>query len=125
MMPRLALGLLIGLLGSASFVHSQEATERFIPIGESPGLSGTHTMIGEIQAVDGQSRTLTVATEERTYSVGITERTRIWIDRSHLALPALTGDFADCRRGLKVEVKLEEEKEQAAAEWIKIQQAAS
>ncbi|MGQ0836471.1 MAG: hypothetical protein ACT4O5_16420 [Gammaproteobacteria bacterium] len=125
MMPRLALGLLIGLLGSVSLVHSQEAAERFIPIGQSPGLSGTHTMIGEIQAVEAQSRTLTVAAEGRTYSVGITERTRIWIDRSHLALPALTGDFADCRRGLKVEVKFEDEKEQAAADWIKIQQAAS
>lgn len=125
MMPRLALGFLIGLLGSASLVHSQEATERFIPIGQSPGLSGTHTMMGEIQAADGQSRTLTIAGKDRTYSVEVTERTRIWIDRSHLALPALTGDFADCHRGLKVEVKFEDEKEQGAADWIKIQQAAS
>lgn len=123
-MPRLALGLLIGLLGNVSLVHSQEATERFIPIGQSPGLSGTHTMIGEIQAVDGQSRRLTVTAEGRTYSVGVTERTRIWIDRSHLALPALTGDFADCDQGLKVEVKFEDEKEQSAADWIKVQQAA-
>jgi len=123
MMPRRAVVFLIGLLGSVSSASGQEATERFIPIGQSPGLSGIHTMIGEIRNVDAQKQTLTVAAEGRTYDVVVTEHTRIWIDRSPLKLPALTGDFDDCNRGLKVEVKLEEEG-QRAADWIKVQQAA-
>jgi hypothetical protein len=124
MTRKYALGLLVGLLGTTCLVHSQEATERFIPIGESPGLSGKHTMLGEIQAVDNEGRTLTVAANGQTYSVAVTTFTRIWIDRSQQQQPALTGTLADCRRGLQVEVKLEDDEQERVADWIKIRPAA-
>ena len=113
-------GLLLSVLAACSVVQAQEATERFIPIGESPGLSGTRTMIGTIEAVDREKRTLTIAAQEGTYSVAVTPRTRIWIDRSREQQPALTGTFRDCDRGRRVEVKLEEG-EEPVADWIKVQ----
>lgn len=112
---------LIGLLGCLSLAQAQEATERFIPIGESPGLSGKYTVIGEIQAIDSATGTMTVAADGRTYDVKVTERTRIWIDRSHLKLAPLTGNFADCEQGLKVEVKFAAEAGKETADWIKVQ----
>jgi len=123
MMRRYVLGLLIGLLGCVFVAHGQEATERFIPIGQSPGLSGRYTSIGQIQSVDSRSRTLTVVADGRTYSVGVTERTRIWIDRSPFKLTALTGTVEDLQPGRKVEVKYEDEGERRFADWIKVQPA--
>lgn len=123
MMARIALGLVIGLLGCLSLTRAQEATERFIPIGESPGLSGKYTVIGEIQATDSERRTITVTADDQTYTVDVTDRTRIWIDRSPLRLPALSGTLADCDRGLKIEVKFGDEEKRGAADWIKIRQA--
>lgn len=116
MIPRYASALLLVGLGVA---QAQEATERFIPIGQSPGLSGTHTMLGRIDAVDGAARALVVTAGTNTYRVAVVETTRIWIDRSHLRQPTRTGTFADCDRGLEIEVKLEGGQENVA-DWIKI-----
>ena len=120
-MRRYLLGLLIGLLAGLSLALAQEATERFIPIGQSPGLSGSHTVIGEVQGGDYEVGRIAVAADGRVYDVEVTERTRIWIDRSALKLPALTGEIKDCQRGRKVEVKYEDEQKQGAADWIKVQ----
>jgi hypothetical protein len=35
--------------------YAQKATEQFIPIGQSPGISGVETRIGEIVASDNPS----------------------------------------------------------------------
>jgi hypothetical protein len=123
-MRRYVLGLLIGLLAGLSLAFAQEATERFIPIGQSPGLSGSHTVIGEIQGGDYEAGRIEVAAGGRVYNVDVTERTRIWIDRSAFKLSALTGKIKDCQRGLKVEVKYEDEQNGGAADWIKVQPTA-
>jgi hypothetical protein len=120
-MRKYVLGLLIGLLAGLSLARAQEATERYIPIGQSPGLSGSHTVIGEVQGGDYKAGRIAVAADGRIYSVAVTERTRIWIDRSALKLPALTGKIEDCARGAKVEVSYEDDQKQGAADWIKVQ----
>jgi len=119
MIPRYAGALLLVGLGAIGVAQAQEATERFIPIGQSPGLSGKHTMLGRIEAVDTAARTLVVTAGTNTYRVAVAETTRIWIDRSHLKQPTSTGTFADCDRGRQVEVKLEGGQENVA-DWIKI-----
>ncbi len=122
-LARYALALLIAIPGTGFLAHAQEATERFIPIGQSPGLSGKETMLGEIRGVDANARSVEVATSDRTYRVTVTDTTRIWIDRSQHKLPAITGTIADCQQGREIEVKLADGREDVA-DWIKVRPAA-
>jgi hypothetical protein len=103
--------LLLALVYSPA--HAQQATEQYIPIGQSPGVSGKSSLIGVIVEVDAATKTVTVG--ERT--VRITERTFIWLDRTKLKLTNLTGKFEDLQKGRRVEVKFQA----GVAEWVKIE----
>lgn len=109
-------------IAGASFAHSQEATERFIPIGRSPGLSGKATTIGTIEAADAGARSLTVAGAGAPRKAAVTDRTRIWVDRSRLQQGNTNGSFADLQKGRRVEIKWDAKKSDAA-EWIKVETA--
>jgi len=120
------------LWGSASAPSAQKMTEQFIPIGQSPGLSGKYTVIGKLQSVNAQEKTCTVADTTGATSgalnVRITERTKIWLDRSKLQQPNLEGTIADLRPGATVEVKPEGHQSgvtSGPADWIKVQVPAS
>jgi len=115
-------GVFIMLLCNSSFSHGQKQTERFIPLGQSPGISGKYTTIGKIQAVNGQSRTLVIANESGTYTVTITDRTKIWLDRSKSKLSTIRVSMTDLKPGNLAEVKYEDENKHIA-EWIKVQAA--
>jgi hypothetical protein len=122
---RTHIGLAILLLCCTVAAHAQKATEQFIPIGQSPGLSGKHTLIARIEAVNPPTRTLTLKNETGTHTVRITEQTKIWLDRSRLQQPNVKGTFADCRVGSLAEIKFvqNERKEGGVAEWAKVQVA--
>lgn len=113
--------LLAALLANFSFAHGQKQTERYIPVGQSPGVSGKSTWIGTIEATDPKARTITLARGERHHTVAVTERTRIWLDRSRLKLTALSGSYGDLRPGRRVEVKYEDAPRAGVAEWIKVE----
>lgn len=113
----LGLSLIVALLCSLSYAHGQKATEQFIPIGQSPGLSNKYTYIGVIDAVDARQRTVTVGGR----AVKITGDTRIWLDRSSLKLSNQIGSFADLREGRKTEIKYADAARKQAAEWVKVQ----
>jgi hypothetical protein len=115
-------GVFITLLCNSSFSHGQKQTERFIPLGQSPGISGKDTTIGKIQAADDQSRTLVIANESGTYTVKITDRTKIWLDRSKSKLSTSHVSMTDLKPGNLAEVKYEDENKHIA-EWIKVQAA--
>ena len=125
-------GISAFLWGSAAAPSAQMVTEQYIPIGQSPGLSGKHTVIGKLQSVNAQEKTCTVADTTGATSgalnVKITERTKIWLDRSKLQQPNLEGTIADLRPGATVEVKPEGHQggvSSAPAEWIKVEVPAS
>jgi len=99
----------------------QEATEMYIPIGESPWVSNKSSLLGTIEAVDPGKRTLTVSGPAGTRKFQITDRTAIWIDRSAQKQRSQTGTLADLRPGRKVEIKPDEGAGQAIAKWIKVQ----
>lgn len=117
-----AIAVVVSLLAGATYAHGQEATERFIPIGQSPGLSGKVTTIGSVQAVDAAARTLTVGTAGAALKVRIAERTAIWVDRSRLKETNASGTLADLQSGRRVEVKWDA-KVKDVAEWIKVEAA--
>lgn len=125
-MPTRSLALMLFTLlvwSGSPLAHGQKATERFIPVGQSPGLSGTVTVIGNIQTVDAPARAITIAGQTETWTAEVTDRTSIWLDRSKLRLPTKTGTFEDLQQGRTVEVKYQDvaERGKGKAEWIKVQ----
>ncbi len=116
----ISIAVLISCLGGGPLARGQEATERYIPIGQSPGLSRQYNYIGPIEAVDPESRTLTVAGPSGVRVVKLTERSRIWLDRSMLELTSLRGSFEDCQLGRTVEVKYKDPSRRELADWIKL-----
>jgi hypothetical protein len=124
-MLRVAMGMVaIGvlLLGGTPSAYGQKATEMFIPVGQSPGLSHKISIIGTIDTVDARAQTIVVAGLSGSWSATITDRTKIWLDKSKFRLPNQKGTFADLRKGLLAEVKYEETGvSKGPAEWIKVQ----
>jgi hypothetical protein len=94
--------------------------ERYIPIGQSPGLSGDETIIGRIRQVQEESYVLVVQDDDgERQSVRVTPTTLLWLDRSKRRRATLDAAFEDCRRGRRVEIKLREGSQDA--EWVKIE----
>ena len=118
-----AMVIAVFVWGSASSAHGQRATEMYIPLGQSPGASGKHTVIGKIETLDLQNRTVTIAGPSGRHTATITSRTKIWLDRSTLKLTNQKGTSSDLQVGRTVEVKYEDPKQmgKGAAEWIKVQ----
>ncbi len=116
----IAAALILACLCGALPTHAQKATERYIPLGHSPGLSGKSTTIGQIEAVDAGRRTLHIAGPAGAREVAITDGTTIWLDRTRLGLSNTEGAMTDCRRGLTAEVKYQDPARRRLAEWIKL-----
>jgi hypothetical protein len=111
------------LSAAASDAGAQQATEIFIPIGQSPGLSGTHTLIGTIDAVDLQNRTITMTDAAgASHTVRFAEDTRFWLDQSQRKVLNTEGAPADLLAGRRIEVYLGRDENAAEpADWIKIE----
>ena len=112
----LAIGSMIALLCSASYAHGQKATERYIPLGQSPGVSKKYTYLGTIEAIAPAKRTISAGGR----TVMITDATRIWLDRSQLKQTALVGSISDLKQGQTVEIKYDDPARPKVAEWIKV-----
>lgn len=111
--------------GSAPVAWAQKATEIHIPIGQSPGLSGKHTLIARIQALSPADRSMTlIDATGAAVTVRPDPQTMIWLDRSKLKLPNRKGDYSDCRKDMTVEIKFRNnDRRVASVEWIKVQAA--
>ena len=106
----------------ATVTEAQKATEMYIPIGRSPGLSGTKTSIGTILTVDAATQEIVLEEGSRERTVRCTERTRIWLDCSQVRISNREGSLADCRAPLRIEVKyVDDDKDAGVAEWIKVE----
>ena len=110
----------VALLGWAPDAHSQQTTERYIPVGQSPGVSGVYSYIGQIESADAPNRTVTVSGPEGARTIRVTEETSIWLDRSELRLTNQIGSMADLQPGRRVEVKYADEETKETAAWIKV-----
>ena len=117
----LRLAIVIVVLGGALEASGQQATEMFIPIGQSPGLSNKESVIGTLESVDSGKRMVTISSLSGTQTVGITDRTMIWLDRSEQKQPNQNGAINDLQKGRKIEIKVRKGEAKAVAEWIKVQ----
>ncbi len=116
---QLPASLIAALALGASMVLAHPATERYIPIGQSPGASQIGT-IGVIEAVNVADRSIRVDEREAEHWVRLTDRTRIWLDRTHLEKNNLIGGFSDCEVGRTVEIRYLDPESRSVAAWIKI-----
>lgn len=119
----LGLVTVVAALGGALAAYGQEATEIYIPLGQSPGLSGKSSLIGTLESVDAGKRMVTVSGPSGARTVALTERTFIWLDRSLQKLPNRNGAMTDLQQGRRVEIKLRKGEPKPVAEWIKVQVA--
>ena len=117
----LGLAIVVVALGSTLDAFGQKATEIFIPIGQSPGLSNKTSLIGTLESVDPGKKMVTISSPSGAQTVGITDRTLIWLDRSLQKQPNQNGAIGDLQQGRKVEIKLRQGEPKAVAEWIKVQ----
>src|SRR5438128_12090046 len=91
----LARVIVVVALAGVSGAFGQEATEMYIPIGQSPGVSSKSTLLGTIESVDPGKRTLTVSGPAGTRKLQTAERTLIWLARSDRQQRARSGRLAD------------------------------
>jgi hypothetical protein len=117
----LGLAIVVVALGGTLEASAQEATEIYIPIGQSPGLSGKGSLIGTLASVDRGNRMVTVSSPSGTQTVRFTDRTLIWLDRSLQKQPNQNGAIADLQQGRTVEIKVRKGEPKMVAEWIKVQ----
>lgn len=117
----------VALFGVVPQAAAQKATEIYIPIGKSPGLSGRQTIVGRVTSMSDRDHTITVQAPGRSWTGAVTKETNIYLDRSSLRLTNLYGSFADCPDGALVEIKYAvakdgaKDKERPVIEWMKIQ----
>ena len=112
--------LLIALYAAVP-AQAHMATERYIPIGQSPGVSHVLTEVGKIEAVDAARQSITVATPSGILVIGIQAQSKIWLDRTRLMQSNLVGGFADLKSGSTVEVKFVDRNRKKFADWVKIE----
>lgn len=114
-------GIFIIVFAMVPVIPAEKATELYVPIGKSPGLSGKYSAAGRIEQVDYQKNTLTMSAGSSRYPVKVTERTMIFLDRSKMGQSNLYGSFADCKKGMMIEVRFEKDERGRPAEWIKLE----
>ena len=112
--------LLFCCLAVSPLSLGQQSSEQFIPIGQSPGISGKLSYIGTITKIDRAENTLVLESDQGTKTVTITSTTRFWIDRSKVKQPNLMANFGNSEVGQLVEVK-HDGKNKNIADWIKIE----
>ena len=115
------LGLAITFLCATSYAHGQKATEQYIPIGQSPGLSHKYTWIGQISDMNTRDQTVTIADPGGARVMKVTDKTRIWLDRTKIKQPNLRGVFADLQKGRVAEVKYLDPEHRQIADWVKVE----
>ena len=119
---RTRLTLLVGLAvaATAAPAGAQRTTERFIPLGQSPGVSGISAFMGSISAVDPSRRTMTITGPGGAMMVRISDSTRIWVDRSIQRQSTTLGRLTDLWVGWNAEVKYLDPVKKEGAERIKV-----
>lgn len=98
--------------------QAHKATERYIPIGKSPGVSSELILLGTITTVDYAVHEMEVRSTDGQTTVAPAEITRYYIDRSKRKLSNQSATFRDCQIGRRVEIKFLAD---GSIDWIKIE----
>lgn len=116
----IGLAVIVMFFGGVSQASGQAETERYIPVGKSPGMSGKYSYQGEIVAFDSATRSITVRGPEGSRAIKLSDKTRIWLDRSALKQTNVPGREADLTVGRTVEIKFMDYERMESCDWIKV-----
>ncbi len=104
-----------------SGLYAQKETEVFIPLGQSPGVSGKLCVMGKVGTVSSHDSTLILGLEGGLLTSRMNGQTKIYLDKSKLKLTSTKGSLADIKPGLMIEIKYVDNKPGGLIEWIKVQ----
>ena len=115
---RSGLLLVLWLMG-VGVAYGQQATERYIPIGRSPGVSGTDAAVtGRIVSADPAARRVEIRGRDGARAVTMDAQTRYYLDRTGRRRSNRMGGYEDCQVGRTVEAKVRPD---GTVDWIKIE----
>ena len=97
---------------------AQQTTEVYIPIDQSPGISGKASLVGSISSVDHESYSVTITVAGESKTVTMTPATRYYVIRTGGKKQNSTGSYEDCEVGRRMEAYLDED---GNAVWVKIE----
>ena len=117
------IGIICLLVFSALSADAEKETELYIPIGQSPGLSGEYTVLGKIDQVNPGDQSIKMTGTSGSYTVKLTKSTFIYLDRSKVKRTNTYGTLADCKAGETVEVKFVDNSRNKPIEWIKVEKS--
>lgn len=101
---------------------AQKESERFIPLGQSPGLSGESTLLGVIESFDPNTGNATIKLDKGgSQVICLLPKTRLWLDRSETRQSNCKGDLPDLKPGRRIEAKAAAG-DPGHAEWVKVQE---
>jgi hypothetical protein len=69
------IGIICFLMIGAFSIYAEKSTELYIPIGQSPGLSGKYTVMGKIDQVNPKNQTIKMSGASGSYTVKMTKNT--------------------------------------------------
>ena len=122
-MKKLLGTLSVFALAAGPPVFAHRATERYIPIGSSPGVSGKLTLIGTVEPRAETDSIIRIRTEDDRV-VGFTwnESTRFWLDRTRVRRTNVPASWEHCREGRRVEVRFrDDDPTTGIAAWVKVE----
>jgi hypothetical protein len=114
--------LILAALAGTNAAHAQRATERYIPIGSSPGVSGKLSVIGTVEEMKAAEKWMRIQSADKTYTITCNDETIYWLDRTSVRMTNLVGSIGDCMYGRRVEVRFVNDDHAACvAAWVKIE----
>lgn len=99
--------------------QAHRMTEQYIPIGQSPGISGKYSTIGVIEDYDPVTHAVRVRSDAGMVTYSMNEQTSIYIDRNASKRTNLKGSYSDCTPGRRVEIMHRFDQEGVAL-WVKV-----
>jgi hypothetical protein len=99
---------------------AQKQTEVYIPIGQSPGISGIHSVTDTIGSINTEGSLILLVLKNSSDTIKVDSTTSIYLDNSAGNVPNKQGQLAHLKTGMLIEVKYKENDPGNVAEWIKI-----
>ncbi|MDH3748278.1 MAG: hypothetical protein OER97_08725 [Gammaproteobacteria bacterium] len=96
--------ILLACIAMPQETLSQKATEVYIPIGSSPGVSESKSFVGTIKRVNYEARSIELVGQDGTKTIYVSDDTLYYLDRSVYGKKNTAGEMHDCKVGLRVEV---------------------
>lgn len=110
--------LLTVVVFPAAELFSHPATELYIPIGKSPGVSNVKSYIGRIQSLRETDNGFLMTVEDAVSRIDVDESTKIYVDTGRGRKNRI-GTREDCEVGRTVEVYLHAS---GIAYWVKVRE---